>query len=88
MIVAVCVCVLCICGEELVRISRAFFIVALFVSHELGTSLTVVEVVRDANHAGCACVVRRCGLGGSSASHTAQHQYGGAGSRVGVHPGW
>lgn len=35
----------------------------LFVSHELGAALAVVEVVRDAHHAGCAGVVGRRRLG-------------------------
>lgn len=57
----------------------------LFVSHDLGAALAVVEVVGDAHHAGCACVVGRRRLGRSSAPHAAQHQHGGAWSRRRVH---
>lgn len=67
-------------GEKEMSLSRR-----LFVSHELGAALAVVEVVGDAHHAGCAGVVGRCRLGRSSAPHAAQHQHGGAWSRRRVH---
>lgn len=52
----------------------------LLVAHHLGAPLAVVEVVRDADHAGGADVVGRRRLDGARAAHAAQHLDGGDGS--------
>lgn len=53
----------------------------LFVAHNLGASLTVVEVVRDAHHASGAEVVGGCRFDGASASHAAENLHRGARGR-------